>query len=900
MPNLELRYIKTFISETEPTYSRYLRKRKVEPDYKATRKKQANKAAEEPHIEVDKTSNKITLKVGESKESCDQHAETNTGSLFKSKSKNTEISLKKCKKKTKPVNKCDSKSNDNNEKQKNPVKKERKCGVFQNQTSNENSEICSEASFEEADSDSSVSNKKLKCYTKTDVTAVENIDNNVDSIRDVLHDPQMTDLSKCDRESTQNIAIKAEIKQEKEHGRKKTLDFIREVVKDKVKQRAVGLSNGESVSMKKIKEVVGAHNNSHEEGNQLIFESMKSGLYYVCGFCKRKFQWTGPFKKHLARHTRNEFDCKECGKQFSNYRSLMAHKFSRKKDRSFHCDICEFTTTTACLLRIHNKETHPPETFFHCHICPKIIRSRSYLNVHLKQYHNIHDGDYECEICGKVCKRKKLFAKHMKLHEQGNVSAVYTDFKCEDCGKTFRSKLHLRSHSRIHKAKKHLCDNCGKGFVTKTKLMAHCRTHTGEKPYACTKCDYRSTQQGNLRLHMKVHDKKFQEKLAQTYPSQTSSSSKTVTEYHKQLKEQDHVSDKDGESQTGVNDQANFQHSTEKALFDLRGAHKLALDASVQHKTSLDMDSSVDLDEDSESPQETATGPSDYNTDVTNELNSDPSVLYPDYFRPFTSDQYSASRSAYQDTAQQLMYLNQQRFFETSADMYENVKYSNSNPLYSGAKYSSDTSLVKNTGASSEPYGNTTKSDTSTQGLVLSPDGHILRQMITATGNMYSGSNTAANFIPNQHYPGPENTYGVPHSAMYTQSEKTELDETSIDKTAVSQKQQNLNTGMNTESSTTISTYTAVPLDIYTANHGDDFSSHLPVTNIQFGQSSQRISSEPLVAFSDGKEQVSLYHQTAGSALTLVENGSSVFPHTGQEYSYVATEHSSSALRKVS
>lgn len=97
----------------------------------------------------------------------------------------------------------------------------------------------------------------------------------------------------------------------------------------------------------------------------------------------------------------------------------------------------------------------------------------------------------------------------MKLHSE---EPPIDDLICEYCGKAFQTKLHLRSHSRIHKDKKYLCDYCGKGFCTKTKLHALHLAHTGEKPYACTKCSYRSTKRGNLRLHMKVHDKPTPEK----------------------------------------------------------------------------------------------------------------------------------------------------------------------------------------------------------------------------------------------------------------------------------------------------------------------------------------------------------------------------------------------------
>ena len=142
--------------------------------------------------------------------------------------------------------------------------------------------------------------------------------------------------------------------------------------------------------------------------------------------------------------------------------------------------------------------------FHTCRVCKQLFDSAEKMWEHAVTHEDFHK--YKCSICKYVTACKSDLAQH-KMNEHGvthvrNFVDYSVDVRNSKNGTYNFSMKDLNNPSPKGRL---VCDypGCGKTFKEWRHLKVHGTLHTGEKPLACSLCDYACRHRSSMNWHMK-------------------------------------------------------------------------------------------------------------------------------------------------------------------------------------------------------------------------------------------------------------------------------------------------------------------------------------------------------------------------------------------------------------
>ncbi|KAF2889131.1 hypothetical protein ILUMI_17042, partial [Ignelater luminosus] len=193
-------------------------------------------------------------------------------------------------------------------------------------------------------------------------------------------------------------------------------------------------------------------------------------IYQVFMMPKKSYSGSKPYK------------CTECEFRCSSRGYLNIHMRIHTGENPYKCEICGYGTPFKYTLSVHMR-THIGEKPYRCTECDFRCSTKNYLETHMR----IHTGEtpYRCNMCGYNTTFKYTLSVHMRSH-LGN-----KPYQCHECNFKCSSESYYKKHMKSHSGEVYTCSICPYTAPCRSTVTLHMKTHTGEKPFKCTRCDYR-------------------------------------------------------------------------------------------------------------------------------------------------------------------------------------------------------------------------------------------------------------------------------------------------------------------------------------------------------------------------------------------------------------------------
>ena len=222
-----------------------------------------------------------------------------------------------------------------------------------------------------------------------------------------------------------------------------------------------------------------------------------------CSICKKQFCNSTSLKNHMEKVHEGKKSkkpgpkskaCPYCGKTFPGG-GLKYHVQAIHEGKKFECLLCDKKFTLQKTVIDHFELFHVPVT---CDNCNTELNSQHSLKKHI-----CGKKTAQCSMCNMNFKQRKRLVKHVLDVHDGKIFGKPLSV-CLICEKKFLSEGKLSWHmTMVHDVKKPeenkqfhkfncQVDDCTFSSDIKTNFIRHKVTvHEEEKPYECSKCDYK-------------------------------------------------------------------------------------------------------------------------------------------------------------------------------------------------------------------------------------------------------------------------------------------------------------------------------------------------------------------------------------------------------------------------
>ncbi|XP_065083011.1 zinc finger protein 729-like [Ochlerotatus camptorhynchus] len=246
-------------------------------------------------------------------------------------------------------------------------------------------------------------------------------------------------------------------------------------------------------------------------GNKARYHKLKihSKMNFKCSECPKEFVVKGGLRRHLISHqVERKFLCKECGGTFKTSAALKRHtKVVHTRYENLQID---------CYIPIKKQSKVKKVVKIDCPICRESFNDQNEISQHVQEIHKLSictickvtfTSAYEltehkctmCSHCGKECYHQMRLKSHIKLcHEL---------IKCDVCETFIPGESQLVYHkAKVHGEPRYKCPHCSKKFHLKQTYQRHMLKYSKIKKFPCELCDRKFKSLIYVIRHMrKIH-----------------------------------------------------------------------------------------------------------------------------------------------------------------------------------------------------------------------------------------------------------------------------------------------------------------------------------------------------------------------------------------------------------